>query len=213
MTEIRTPLRRRPAQRRSAERVQRMLDACAEILDEDGYDGLTTTRIAQRAEVAIGSVYQFFPDKRAVAQALALRNLEVFGERISKTFAEGMFADWSDTVGAIIGIFVEMHRTVPGFRVLRFGDVADVNLLDSDADNNAVVADRLRRMIVETFGVYDTPGLATALAIAVEAGDAVLKLAFRRSLDGDPVILAEAERLIHGYLAAHIQESRPAAGS
>ncbi|TDD91354.1 TetR/AcrR family transcriptional regulator [Actinomadura rubrisoli] len=207
MTEIRTPLRRRPAQRRSAERVQRMLDACAEILDEDGYDGLTTTRIAQRAEVAIGSVYQFFPDKRAVAQALALRNLEVFGQRISRTLADGTFDDWSDTVGAIIEIFVEMHRTVPGFRVLRFGDVADVNLLDSDADNNAVVADRLRRMIVETFAVQDTPDLATALAIAVEAGDAVLKLAFRRDPAGDPVILAEAERLIHGYLAGHIQES------
>ncbi|SNR37428.1 TetR/AcrR family transcriptional regulator [Actinomadura mexicana] len=207
MTEIRTPLRRRPAQRRSAERVQRMLDACAEILDEDGYDGLTTTRIAQRAEVAIGSVYQFFPDKRAVAQALALRNLEEFGVRISARLSAGRFGDWSDTVGAIIEIFVEMHRTVPGFRVLRFGDVADVNLLDSDADNNAVVADRLRRMIVDTFGVQDTPGLATALAISVEAGDAVLKMAFRRSPDGDPEIVAEAERLIHGYLAAHIQES------
>jgi hypothetical protein len=96
---------------------------------------------------------------------------------------------------------------VPGFRVLRFGDVADVNLLDSDADNNAVVADRLREMIVETFGVQDTPGLATALAIAVEAGDAVLKMAFRRDPDGDPLIVAEAERLIHGYLAGHIQEA------
>ncbi|GAA2166110.1 TetR family transcriptional regulator [Actinomadura napierensis] len=207
VTEIRTPLRRRPAQRRSAERVQRMLDACADILDEDGYDGLTTTRIAQRAEVAIGSVYQFFPDKRAVAQALALRNLEVFGERISARLAEGVFADWSDTVGAIIEIFVQMHRTVPGFRVLRFGDVADVNLLDSDADNNAVVADRLREMIVDTFGVQDTPGLATALAIAVEAGDAVLKMAFRRDPAGDPLIVAEAERLIHGYLAGHIEEA------
>ncbi|MBE1532169.1 TetR/AcrR family transcriptional regulator [Actinomadura algeriensis] len=207
MTEIRTPLRRRPAQRRSAERVQRMLDACAEILDEDGYDGLTTTRIAQRAEVAIGSVYQFFPDKRAVAQALAQRNLEEFGRRISARLTEGGFAHWSDTVGAIIDIFVEMHRTVPGFRVLRFGDVADVHLLDSDADNNAVVADRIRALIVDTFGVRDAPELATALAIAVEAGDAVLKLAFRRRPDGDPVIVAEAERLIHGYLAAHIRES------
>ncbi|MGP4022794.1 TetR family transcriptional regulator [Actinomadura sp. 3N407] len=207
MTEIRTPLRRRPAQRRSAERVQRMLDACADILDEDGYDGLTTTRIAQRADVAIGSVYQFFPDKRAVAQALALRNLEVFGERISARLAEDDFADWSDTVGAVIEIFVEMHRTVPGFRVLRFGDVADVNLLDSDADNNAVVADRLRQMIVETFDLRDTPGLATALAISVEAGDAVLKMAFRSDPDGDPLIVAEAERLIHGYLASHIEES------
>ncbi|MBB4778707.1 MULTISPECIES: TetR/AcrR family transcriptional regulator [Actinomadura] len=207
MTEIRTPLRRRPAQRRSAERVQRMLDACADILDEDGYDGLTTTRIAQRADVAIGSVYQFFPDKRAVAQALALRNLEVFGERVSARLAEGDFAEWSDTVGAIIEIFVEMHRTVPGFRILRFGDVADVNLLDSDADNNAVVAETLRQMIVETFDLRDTPGLATALAISVEAGDAVLKMAFRSDPAGDPVIVAEAERLIHSYLASHIEDS------
>lgn len=205
MTEIRsTPLRRRPAQRRSAERVQRMLDACAEILDEDGYDGLSTTRIAQRAEVAIGSVYQFFPDKRAVAQALALRNLEMFGERISRLFTEQTFEHWSDTVGAIMGIFVDMHRTVPGFRVLRFGDVADVNLLDASADNNAVVAARLRMMIVEVFGVADTPAMARAMAIAVEAADAVLKMAFRRDPSGDPDILAEAERLIHGYLAAHI---------
>ncbi|GAA4239498.1 TetR family transcriptional regulator [Actinomadura meridiana] len=207
MSETRTPLRRRPAQRRSVERVQRMLDACADILDEDGYDGLTTTRIAQRADVAIGSVYQFFPDKRAVAQALALRNLEEFGDRVSTRLAEGGFGDWSEPVGAIIEIFVTMHRTVPGFRVLRFGDVADVHLLDSDADNNAVVAGRLRRMIFETFGVEDTPRLATALAIAVEAADAVLKMAFRSDPDGDPVIVAEAERLIHGYLAAHIEES------
>jgi AcrR family transcriptional regulator len=184
-----------------------MLDACAEILDEDGYDGLTTTRIAQRAEVAIGSVYQFFPDKRAVAQALALRNLELFGERVSKHLAEGTFSDWSDTVGVIIDIFVDMHRTVPGFRVLRFGDVADINLLDSGADNNAVVADRLRRMIVSNFSVSDTPELARALAIAVEAADAVFKMAFRVAPDGDPAILAEVEPLIHGYLSAYVQET------
>jgi AcrR family transcriptional regulator len=156
--------------------------------------------------VAIGSVYQFFPDKRAVAQALALRNLDQFGRRVSGRLDEGQFADWSDTVGAIIEIFVDMHRTVPGFRVLRFGDVADVNLLDADADNNSVVAGRLRQMVVETFDLTDTPELARALAIAVEAGDAVLKMAFRRDPNGDPDIVAEAERLIHGYLADHFRD-------
>jgi AcrR family transcriptional regulator len=207
VTNAATPLRRRPAQRRSAERVQRMLDACAEILDEAGYDGLSTTRIAQRAGVAIGSVYQFFPDKRAVAQALALRNLELFGERVSRRIEASAFPHWSDSVGAIIEIFVDMHRTVPGFRVLRFGDVADVNLLDDAVDNNAVVADRLRAMVVTVFGVIDTPELARAFAIAVEAGDAVLKMAFRRDAAGDPEIVAEAERLIRGYLATHIETS------
>lgn len=208
MTEMRTPLRRLPAQRRSAERVQRMLDACADILDEDGYHGLTTTRIAQRAGVAIGSVYQFFPDKRAVAQALALRNLDLFGERVSGVLADETFPHWSDAVGAIIGIFVDMHRTVPGFRVLRFGDVADVNLLDASSDNNSVVAGRLRMMVVTAFGENDTPGLAKVLAIAVEAADAVLKMAFRRDANGDQSIIDEAERLIHGYLAAHFEIAR-----
>ena len=139
------------------------------------------------------------------SQALALRNLEMFGERVSRLLADGVFPHWSDTVGAIIDIFVDMHRTVPGFRVLRFGDVADVNLLDSSAENNSVVADRLRMMIVANFPVSDTPELARALSIAVEAADAVLKMAFREDASGDPAILAETERLIHGYLAAHIE--------
>lgn len=182
-----------------------MLDACAEILDEVGYDGLSTTRIAQRADVAIGSVYQFFPDKRAVTQALALRNLEWFVDRVTRRISEGAFPHWSDCVGVVIEIFVDMHRAVPGFRVLRFGDVADAHLLDVSADNNAVVADRLRAMAVQVFGLADSDELARVLTIAVEAADAVLKLAFRRDSMGDPEIVAEAERLIHGYLAGRIR--------
>jgi AcrR family transcriptional regulator len=181
-----------------------MLDACAEILDESGYDGLSTTRIAQRAGVAIGSVYQFFPDKRAVAQALALRNLDLFVERVTRRMSEGEFAHWSDTVGAVIEIFVDMHRRVPGFRVLRFGDVADLHLLDVSADNNTVVADRLRGLVVQLFGVADSAELTRILTISVEAADAVLKLAFRRDPSGDPEIVAEAERLIHAYLGGRI---------
>jgi AcrR family transcriptional regulator len=198
-------LRRRPAQRRSAERVQRMLDACADILDEAGYDGLSTTKVAQRAGVAIGSVYQFFPDKRAIAQELALRNLEMFGDRVARALAEGDFPHWYDAVGTVIEIFVDMHRTVPGFRVLRFGDIADVRLLDAGEENNAVVADRLRALLVEAFAVPDTAELSRALAVAVEAADAVLKLAFRDVRDGDPDLVTEAERLITGYLAHHFE--------
>src|SRR4051812_25522926 len=196
-------LRRRPAQRRSAERVQRMLDACAEILDESGYDGLSTTKVAQRADVAIGSVYQFFPDKRAIAQELALRNLEMFGDRVARGLAEGDFEHWYDAVGTVIDIFVDMHRTVAGFRVLRFGDIADVRLLDAGEENNAVVAERLRSLLVDAFAVSNTEDLARALSVAVEAADAVLKMAFRDVRDGDPALLVEAERLITGYLAHH----------
>ena len=207
MTETVSPLRRVPSQRRSAERVQRMLDACAELIEESGYDGLSTTRVAQRAQVAIGSVYQFFPDKRAIAQALALRNLELFGDRVARLLADGDFEHWYDTVGVIIDAFVEMHRTVPGFGVLRFGDVADMNLLDGTSSNNAVVAGRLRALLIDALGVSDMPSLARAVMVAVEAGDAVLQMAFRHDPAGDPELLAEVELLIRGYLAQHIEVS------
>jgi AcrR family transcriptional regulator len=186
-----------------------MLDACAEILDESGYDGLSTTKVAQLADVAIGSVYQFFPDKRAIAQELALRNLEMFGERVAQGLAEGDFAHWYDAVGTVIDIFVDMHRRVPGFSVLRFGDIADVRLLDAGEENNAVVADRLGGLLVEAFSVPDTPAFARALTVAVEAADAVLKLAFRDVREGDPALLAEAKRLITGYLAHHFEGDQP----
>src|SRR5436305_13842349 len=85
------PLRRVPVQGRSVARVARMLDACAELIDDLGYDGLTTTLLAERAGVAIGSVYQFFPDKRAIVQALTMRNLEAYLQRLGSRIAEERF--------------------------------------------------------------------------------------------------------------------------
>ncbi|CAM5447224.1 TetR family transcriptional regulator OS=Streptomyces fumanus OX=67302 GN=GCM10018772_45770 PE=4 SV=1 [Streptomyces fumanus] len=84
-----SPLRRAPVQRRSAERLTRILDACAHLLDEVGYDGLSTRAVAQRAEVPIGSVYRFFGNKRQMADALAQRNLERVAERVTVSGRDG----------------------------------------------------------------------------------------------------------------------------
>ncbi|GLW98351.1 TetR family transcriptional regulator [Microtetraspora sp. NBRC 16547] len=201
------PLRRRPSQRRSARRVERMLDACAELLDEIGYEALTTTRIAERAGVAIGSVYQFFPDKHAISQALTRRHVELFVACVGRRFISEDFADWWDAIDAIIEEYVEMHRTVPGFRSLHFGDVVDLNLLDSVSDNNTVIAGRLRALLLQEFGLADSEELDRAVLVAVEAGDAVLKLAFRRDPHGAPEIVAEAKQLIRGYLSRQLRIS------
>nr|WP_063910195.1 TetR family transcriptional regulator [Herbidospora yilanensis] len=199
-------LRRRPTQRRSARRVERMLDACAELLDEVGYDGLSTTRIAERADVAIGSVYQFFPDKRAISQALTRRNVELFVARVGRRFISEEYGGWWDAVDAIIDEYVEMHRSVPGFKSLRFGDAVDLNLLDAGTDNNTVIAGRLRGLLLKEFGMADSERLDTAILVAVEGGDAVLKLAFRRDPDGDPEIIAEAKTLVRSYLSRQLRD-------
>ncbi|UWZ40136.1 TetR family transcriptional regulator [Dactylosporangium roseum] len=177
-----------------------MLDACAELVDEVGYDGLTTTLLAERAGVAIGSVYQFFPDKRAIVQALTLRSLEGYLQRLSDRLAGEGIANWWDAVDAAIDEYIDMHRTVPGFRTLHFGDVVDIHLLDDERDNNDVIVSQLSALLVARFGILDASRLQFVLAIAVEAADALIKLAFRRSPDGEAAVLGEAKALIREYL-------------
>lgn len=194
------PLRRVPVQGRSVARVQRMLDACAELIDEVGYDGLSTTLLAERAGVAIGSVYQFFPDKRAIVQALTLRNVEAYLARLADRIPAGELTHWWDGVDGAIEEYIALHRTVPGFRTLHFGDVVDVHLIDSERDNNAVIADHLAELLVRYHSAPDTPQLRFALVMAVEAADALIKMAFRRTPEGDDAVLAESKTLVRGYL-------------
>jgi AcrR family transcriptional regulator len=194
------PLRRVPVQGRSLARVNRMLDACAELVDEVGYDGLTTTLLAERAGVAIGSVYQFFPDKRAIVQQLTLRNVDTYVERLTGRIANGDLANWWDAVDAAIDEYIDMHRSVPGFRTLHFGDVVDRHLLDDERDNDAVIAEQLVLVLASGFGLAEGTNLSFSLAIAVEIADSLIKLAFRLRPDGDEAVLVEAKDIIRDYL-------------
>jgi AcrR family transcriptional regulator len=63
-------MRRLPKQERGKQRVDKILEAAAEIFDEIGYEAATTHIIAARAGTAIGSLYQFFPDKLSIFHAL-----------------------------------------------------------------------------------------------------------------------------------------------
>ncbi len=68
--------RRQPKQQRSKDRVESILDAAAAVFDRVGYDAATTHLIAIEAGTAIGSLYQFFPDKAAIFNAMELRHYD-----------------------------------------------------------------------------------------------------------------------------------------
>jgi AcrR family transcriptional regulator len=198
------PFRKQPVQERSTRRVERILDTCAELVAEVGYDALTTTTLARRAGVAIGSLYQFFPDKRAVVRALTQRFLDEFLLRLDANVDFGQFENWWDAVDAVMDQYIAMHRTVPGFGVLHFGDVVDQHLLNPGADNDTVVSGRLAQLLAARFGLIDDDQLRRALLVSVTASDAVLKLAFKRAAEGDPQLIVAAKELIRGYLAGQL---------
>ncbi|MFD7736152.1 TetR/AcrR family transcriptional regulator [Kitasatospora phosalacinea] len=199
--------RRRPVQQRSQERYERLLDACAGLLDEVGTAGMTTKEVALRAEVPIGTLYQFFAGKEGLLAALAERNLARFLDGLAHRVAAA--GPGAPSVAAFtdhaVDEFVAMKRAVPGFGHLDFGlvdtvpaEVDDLHLLDTELDNNEAVAARLRAIGGELFAA---PGYAVALRVAMECADAVLKLAFRADPAGDPALVAECKRLLHRYLA------------
>ncbi|GII31643.1 TetR/AcrR family transcriptional regulator [Planotetraspora mira] len=191
-----------------------MLDECARLLDEAGYDALTTKEVARRAEVPIGTFYQFFPDKQGLVKALALRNLDAFLDSVATRLAVSSPSGWTDVVDLGIDEFVRMKRTVPGFGVVDFGEVQATpggpglpgtqRMLDAALENNVVVADRLRSLTTDVLGLPRGEDTARAFLVAVEAADAVLKLAFRAHPDGDPDLIAECKRLVRRYLADHL---------
>lgn len=193
-------LRRTPVQQRSADRLARILDACAELLDETGYENLSTRAVALRAGVPIGSVYRFFGNKRALAIALAHRNLDRYADGITHRLADLPSTHWQPVVDAVLDEYLAMKRSVPGFALVDFG-VPAPPADGPAADPNHLVAVRLTELLSAHLGLTPDAALERAVLVAVEATDALIQLAFRVDPVGDAGIVAETRAMMHAYLA------------
>ncbi|GAB3648381.1 TetR/AcrR family transcriptional regulator [Glycomyces tarimensis] len=197
-------LRRLPVQERSAARVRRMLDAAADLIEEVGYDRLSTTAIAQRADVAIGSVYQFFGDKRSLAEALSQRYIDLYFERLSARFDAEPPANWRVGVEAAVAEYVHMYRTAPGFRVLHLADAIDPGRADAVTTGGDHIARQMLTGLEKRFGLGGDQLLSETVTVAVETGQALVRLAFRRDPEGDPSAITEATRVVCDYVARRL---------
>lgn len=113
------PVRRLPRQERSLKRFQALLDAAAVIFAERGFNGATTEEIAAKAGTPIGSLYQFFPNKGALFQALAERCLERSRGLVDALFAGwDPSAVWTERLSSMIDGLVAMREGDPGFRAI-----------------------------------------------------------------------------------------------
>ncbi|WP_037890173.1 TetR/AcrR family transcriptional regulator [Streptomyces viridochromogenes] len=191
-------LRRAPVQRRSAERLTRILDACADLLDEVGYDDLSTRAVAQRAGVPIGSVYRFFGNKRQMADALAQRNLERFTAQVAERLKETDDGGWRAALDAVLDEYLAMKRTAPGFSLVDFGNQIPVG---TRSEPNHRVADRLTDLLSGYLGHEPDDDLRRTFLIAVETADTLVHLAFRVDPRGDDRIIEEMREMLRAYLA------------
>jgi len=197
------PLRNEPVQARSTARLAALLDAAASVVDEIGYERLTTAMVAEKAGASIGTVYRYFPDRIAVLQALGARNLDRVLHSVHDELIDERHENWLDALSSAFGLLVEAFRNEPGFRSLRVGDVIDIRPRAGDRTFNSLVAEKLLDGLVARFGIADTPEARFAFETAVEVSDALAARAFVFDPKGDTAFLEAGRNVVYMMLAGH----------
>jgi AcrR family transcriptional regulator len=95
-------MRKSPTQVRATQTVDAIVEAAIQILQSDGEERLTTNRIAERAGVSIGSLYQYFADKEAIVEAIAERERNKVVASIVKSLSDVDPADFENVVREVV---------------------------------------------------------------------------------------------------------------
>ncbi|MCU1526280.1 MAG: hypothetical protein JWP75_43 [Frondihabitans sp.] len=192
-------LRNEPVQARSSARLTGLLDAAATIIDEIGFERLTTAMVAERAGASIGTVYRYFPDRIAVVEALSVRSSQRLIDRVASAVDSVTVVEWRDAVDVVLDCAVEMYRSEPGFRSIRFGDGGSTERVSGD-DAGRPLPRQFVEFLGSRFGVQSTPELAFAVEVATEIGSALVARAFLTDPRGEARFVDECRSLVKTFL-------------
>src|SRR5580704_11284669 len=167
--------RRQPKQRRALQTVEAVLDAVVRILKREGVAAVTTNHVAEVAGVSIGSVYQYFPDKRAIFAALHERHIQQIDRLVETKLMEHAASPLDTLMRAMIEAMIDAHTPDPEL----------YELLSSEVPHRA---EGTRDFAVRLHGAF-------RLAIAARANE----LKTRRNLDTVVFVVTHmVDALSHG---------------
>ena len=195
--------RRRPAAGPARQTVDRILASTAELLDEVGFDDLTTNLIAERADVNVASLYKYFPNKYSVLTALAEQmrdmQLELLAERLQPQ------GDWRGELQTLLDAYVELFVSRPGFAELATVLSSSPPLRAIDEASLAAEARVIAERVVH-YGIEGTRADREAIArVMLEATRGVLPLVRRAAPAGRKRLMRELRRMLEAYLSSYIE--------
>lgn len=197
------PLRRVPTQDRASQQVEKILDAAVADVNDLGYDAASTSTIAKRAEIAVGSVYRYFPDKRTLMQAVARRNQARFGELVAERAFSAEVSDWRQAVDATLDLYVELNRNDPGYRAIALTGIPEPMLETRLGEFDDTHADEFSALLVQHFGATDSPDFRIAVRLAIAMGESIGRLATRLPPPAAASALRQARTALHTLLSPH----------
>lgn len=196
--------RKKPAQVRGEMRVESILDAAEAEIAEVGYDAATTERIAKRAKASIGSVYQFFPNKRAIFDAIAARHMalvqDVFEELLQK--AETIETDGFSLVDMFVDAYWQLQCDAPAFRAVWMQGALSAELLGAAGEVNATFVKKLSTLAEAFLPEMSAAERNDVFTVAVETVSAMLFYAAKKPRAQATRVIRETKLMLMAYLIA-----------
>jgi len=194
--------RRVPRQARSQKRYDDILETAANLLIEKGFESATTNEIAERAEISVGSLYQYFNNKEAIVTALTERYTEAMRE-VADGFAaaevEGIAV--AKAVDLLLDPLIEFHQKHPAMIPLWMGAERSEELRASMRLMDDEVMTRLVELVKSRVpGVHPT----RARMVAVVAQSAVKSLVVLLARTSDATYNRRAIRETKAMLVAYV---------
>jgi len=185
--------RREPAQQRSRERMERILSVAATLIERSGSDQLKMSAVAEEAGISIGSLYQYFPDKRAIVRTLAERHAATSRRCIEEALGGvNDLESLTTAYAALVDQYYAIFLAEPVMRDIWSGMQADKQLvaleLAESKANGALLAAAMRRVHPRA----DARKIATTAFLVWQLGEATMRLAIAHNR-------AEGSRLVEAF--------------
>ena len=119
--------RKSPVQARSAASVDAILEATIQVLLQVGKEQLTTTKVALRAGVSVGTLYQYFPNKSALLKAVAKRHMDEVTEAVELVCQQQRGHSLEEMATALMTTFLQAKMKDPKTSVALYAVSADVD--------------------------------------------------------------------------------------
>ena len=200
-----TKPRKQASQARSRATVDALIEATARILVREGFDKASTNRIAERAGVSVGSLYQYYPGKEALVAAVIDRHNREIMRVVRAALAEVALQPIEKAVRRLVAVAIEAHRIDPRLhRVIaeqlpRTGRLANLEAFNRETYSLFRTYLESRRDEIRKVDL----GLATFVCVtSIEAlaHTAVLHRAERLSDEVVATLIDETTRLVVRYL-------------
>ena len=197
--------RKTPLQARSTATVDAILQAAVQVLLAEGKGRLTTTRIAARAGVSVGTLYQYFPNKSSLLQTLLKEHLDRVAAAVETACRSTLGASLDEMGEAIIAAFVQAKfRNIETSRALyAVRDEIDGKRIGREMHARAVSAMAALLRSARQTPVRDPETVAAMLLSAMTGvSRTMLEAGIRR--DTMATMQVELTRLAQAYLQASV---------